>query len=181
MSETPRPAEWRPDERTLGLLLFGFSIVSGATALIFANSDFAVLFNVPPQGAVAGVTYQYTVAEQMDAAGAFVQGCAAVVAALGAAGIYAAKRWGGPVAVIALAVQVLALVVSMVAVPGGALVIGRLIETAWLVVLILLITGMRRMAQQGRAESAALPAERTGSPDEEASVTTEETVSVDGD
>lgn len=181
MSDAQRAEEWRPDERTLGVLLFGFSIVSAATALIFANSDFAVLFNVPPQGAASGVTYQYTVAEQMDAAGAFVQGCAAVFAALGAAGIYTAKRWGGPVAVAALAVQVLALVVSMVAVPGGALVIGRLIETAWLVVLILLITSLRRMAQQERSESIASQAHPDPASDETRAVSPEKTVAVDGD
>lgn len=176
-----RAEQWRPDERTLGFVLFGFSLVSAASALIFANSDFAVLFNVPPEGAANGVPFQYTVAEQMDAASAFIQGCAAAFAALGAVGIFAQRRWGAPLAIAALAVEVLAFVVSMVSVPGGALVIGRLIETAWLVVLIMLITGLRMGAsQRGRATSTA-PETAAASPSADDIVTTEDSVSADAE
>lgn len=129
----------------MGLLLFGFSVVSAATALMFANSDFAVLFNVPPAGTPVTVPpFQYTLAEQMDAASAFAQGCAAAFAAVGALGIFAGVRWGATLAAAALAVQVLALVVSMVALPGGVLVVGRLLEAVWLAALIVLVTRFRR-------------------------------------
>ncbi len=136
---------WAPDPPTVGLLVFGFSVVTAASALLLANVALGEVFNIPPSGYVSfpSLPFTYPLAERVQAGAAFMEGCAAAFAAAGGLALYARIHWGATLTAIALSVEAAATVVNAIAQPQGVFMIARVLSVIWTVVLILLVTGYR--------------------------------------
>ena len=76
---------WTPDLATVGLVVFGFSVVSAASGLQLANAALGEVFNIPPPGYVSFPSGPFTfpLAVRVAAGSAFIVGCAAAFAAAG--------------------------------------------------------------------------------------------------
>jgi hypothetical protein len=136
---------WTPDPATVGLVVFGFSLVSAASGLQLANVALGEVFNTPPPGFVSFPSgpFTYPLAVRVEAGSAFVVACAAAFAAAGGLAICARARWGAALTASALGVEATATVVNLIAEPGGVLMIERVLSVIWTVVLICLVTGVR--------------------------------------
>jgi hypothetical protein len=137
--------EWTPDPATVGLVVFGFSVVSAASGLMLANVALGEVFNIPPSGFVSFPIgpFTYPLAVRVEAGSAFVMGCAAAFAAAGGLALYARVHWGAALTASALGVEGAATLVNLIAEPGGVLMIQRVLSVIWTVVLICLVTGFR--------------------------------------
>jgi hypothetical protein len=136
---------WTPDPATVGLLVFGFSVVSAASGLLLANVALGEVFNIPPSGFGSGPSglYTYPLAVRFEAGSAFILGCAAAFAAAGGLALSARLHWGAALTASALGVEAAATVVNLIAEPAGVLIIERVLSVTWTVVLICLVTGFR--------------------------------------
>jgi len=78
---------WTPDPATVGLVVFGFSVVSAASGLLLANVALGEVFNIPPSGFVSFPSgpFTYPLAVRFEAGAAFMVGSAAAFSA----------AWGG--------------------------------------------------------------------------------------
>ncbi len=136
---------WTPDPATVGLVVFGFSVVSAASGLLLANVALGEVFNLPPSGFVSfpSVPFTYPVAVRFEAGSAFIVGCAAAFAAAGGLAVYARMNWGAALTASALGVEAVATAVNVIVEPGGVLIVERVLSVIWTVVLICLVTGFR--------------------------------------
>jgi hypothetical protein len=136
---------WTPDTATVGLVVFGFSVLSAVSELVVANVALGEVFNVPPSGFVSFPSgpFAYPLAVRVEAGSAFILGCAAAFAAAGGLAVYARMHWGAALAASALAVEAGATVVNLIAEPGWVLMIERVLSVIWTLVLIFLVTGFR--------------------------------------
>lgn len=136
---------WTPDRATVGLVVFGFSVVSAASGLLLANVALGEVFNIPPPGFVSfpSDSFTYPIGARVEAGSAFIVACAAAFAAAGGLALYVRVRWGAPLTAGALGVEAAATVVDFIAEPGGVLMIVRVLSVIWTVVLICLVTGFR--------------------------------------
>jgi hypothetical protein len=136
---------WTPDPATLGLVVFGFSVLSAASELLLANVALGEVFNIPPSGFVSftNVPFSYPLAVRVGAGSAFIVGCAAAFAAAGGLALCARAHWGAALSASALGVEAAATVANLIAAPGGVLMIERVLSVVWTVALILLATGFR--------------------------------------
>jgi hypothetical protein len=139
------PADgWTPDRATVGLVVFGFSLLSAASGLLVANAALGEVFNIPPNGTASFMTpFTYPLAVRVEAGSGFIVGCAAAFAAAGGLALFARRHWGAAVAASALAVEAAATLVNVIATPAGVLLIERVLSVIWTVVLICLVTGFR--------------------------------------
>jgi hypothetical protein len=133
-----------PDPATVGLVVFGFSVVSAASGLLLANVALGEVFNIPPSGFVSfpSVPFTYPLAVRVGAGSAFIVGCAAAFAAAGGLAVYARVHWGAAVTASALGVEAAATVANLIAEPGRVM-IERVLSVIWTMVLICLVTGFR--------------------------------------
>lgn len=133
------------DRRTLGLILFGFSLVLGVSGLVSANLELQVAFGNAPAGVPAnlGNEFNYSVSERVGAAMAFVSACAAMFAAAGGAAMFLRRGWGALLAVIGLGVGAAAVLINVLVAPHSVFIIGPILDVVWMVALILLISGFR--------------------------------------
>jgi len=134
---------WTPDRATVGLVVFGFSVLSAASGLLLANVALGEVFNITPNGFPASYAFTYPVAVRVAAGSGFVVACAAAFAGAGGLALFARLHWGAAVAASALAVEAAATVVNLIAAPVGLLLIERVLSVIWTVVLIYLVTGFR--------------------------------------
>jgi hypothetical protein len=136
---------WAPDPATVGLVVFGFSVVSAASQLLLANVALGEVFNVPPSESVNVLNgpFIYPLDVRVAAGSAFILGCAAAFAAAGGLALCARLRWGAALTASALGVEAAATVVNLLAAAGGVLIIERVLSVIWTVVLICLVTGFR--------------------------------------
>ena len=138
-------AGWTPDLATVGLVVFGFSVVSATSALLLSNLALGEVFNIPPSGFVnfPSALFTYPLAVRFGAGSGFIVGCAAAFAAAGGLALFARMHWGAALTAIALGVEAAATVVNLIAEPAGVLIIERVLSVIWAVVLIFLVTGFR--------------------------------------
>lgn len=136
---------WAPDLATVGLLVFGFSVLSAASELLSANVALGEVFNTPPPGYAGfpNIPFAYPVSVRVAAGSAFIVGCAAVFAAAGGLALYARVRRGAALAALALGVEAAATVVNLIAQPHGVLMIEEILSVVWTIALICLLTGFR--------------------------------------
>ncbi|MGA8417718.1 MAG: hypothetical protein WB808_14020 [Candidatus Dormiibacterota bacterium] len=130
---------------TLGLVVFGFSLLSATSGLLLANVSLGEVLNIPPSGFVSfpSEPFAYPVAVRVEAASAFIVSCAAAFAAMGGLALSARMQWSVALTASALGVEAAATVVNVIAEPGGVLMIERLLSVIWTVVFICLVTGFR--------------------------------------
>jgi hypothetical protein len=148
---------WTPDLATVGLVVFGFSVVAAASGLHLANAALGEVFNIPPPGYVSFPSgpFTYPLAVRVEAGSAFIVGCAAAFAAAGGLALYARVQWGAALTAGALGVEAAATVVNIIAEPGGVLMIERGLSVIWTAVLICLVTGFRpSLPRSTKVESA---------------------------
>ena len=159
-----------PDPATVGLVVFGFSVVSAASGLLLANVALGAVFNIPPPGFVSFPSFPFTypLAARVEAGSTFIVACAAAFAAAGGLALYARAHWGAALTASALGVEAAATVVNLIAEPVGVLIIERVLSVIWTVVLICLVTGFRpslpRAAKVGSATTGSWM-EETFAPD----------------
>src|SRR5579864_6163720 len=98
---------WSPDLATVGLLVFGFSVLTATSALLLANVALGEVFNTPPPGYASfpNVPFAYPLSVRVEAGSAFIVGCAAAFAAAGGLALYARMHWGAALAAAALGVE----------------------------------------------------------------------------
>jgi hypothetical protein len=108
---------WTPEPATVGLVVFGFSVVSAASGLLLANVALGEVFNISPSGFVSfpSVPFTYPLAVRVGAGSAFIVGCAAA----GGLALYARVHWGTALTASALGVEAAATVANLIAEPGG--------------------------------------------------------------
>ena len=168
--------EWTPEPATVGLVVFGFSVVSAASGLLLANVALGEVFNISPSGFVSfpSVPFTYPLAVRVGAGSAFIVGCAAALAAAGGLALYARVHWGAVLTASALGVEAAATVANLIAEPGGVLIIERVLSVIWTVVLICLVTGFRpslpRSTQVGSMTTGSWMEETSASDRDERSV-----------
>jgi hypothetical protein len=166
---------WTPEPATVGLVVFGFSLVSAASRLLLANVALSEVFNISPSGfvSVPSVPFTYPLAVRVGAGSAFIGGCAAAFAAAGGLALYARLHWGAAVTAGALGVEAAATVANLIAEPGGVLIIERVLSVIWTVVLICLLTGFRpslpRSSQVGPVNTGSWMEETFASDGDESS------------
>jgi hypothetical protein len=141
---------WRPDPKTVGLLVCGFSVVIAASVLVSANSVLGEVFNIPPSGFTGPITssgligpFTYPVGVRVGAACAFITGCAAAFAAAGGLAIYARMPWGAALTATALGVGGAARLVNLIVNVRGVLIIEPVLWVIWTVIVICVVTGFR--------------------------------------
>ena len=80
-----------PDPATVGLVVFGFSVVSAASGLLLANVALGAVFNIPPPGFVSFPSFPFTypLTARVEAGSTFIVACAAAFAAAGGLALYA--------------------------------------------------------------------------------------------
>ena len=151
------PQGWAPEPTTVGLLVFGFSVVSAAPALLLAKVALGEVFNIPPNGFVSFPSgpFTYPLAVRLEAGSAFMVGCAAAFAAAGGLALYARMHWGAALTTIALGVQAVATVVNVIAEPGGVFILARLLSVIWTIMLMCLVTGFRPSFPRPRETKSA--------------------------
>jgi hypothetical protein len=134
---------WTPDRATVGLVVFGFSVLNAASGLLLANVTLGEVFNRLPDGFPTSYAFTYPLAVRVAAGSDFILAFAAAFAAIGGLALVARVHWGAAVAASALAVEAAATVVNLIAAPVGVLLIERVLSVIWTVVLISLVTGFR--------------------------------------
>jgi hypothetical protein len=103
------PEAWWPDQRTLGLLIFGFFGVAAVSVLIYSGAWFSQAFGgYAPTDVRAG------------SGSAFVGGVADIGAALGGLALMADLSWARAVTAASVGVAAAAALVTLVVVPFGA-------------------------------------------------------------
>jgi hypothetical protein len=109
------PQGWWPDQRTLGLLIFGFFGVAAFSVAVTAGSDLSMAFNLQGPNVVSYVPSW----ERITSGVILIGGIADLVAALGGLALMANLARARAVIVAALAVAVAAVVVTFVVAPIG--------------------------------------------------------------
>ena len=109
------PHGWWPDQRTLGLLIFGFFAVAAFTVAVTAGSDVSFLFNFQSPNEV---TYVASWA-RITSGATLIGGIADLVAALGGLALMANLARARAVTVAGLGAALVALVVTFVVAPIG--------------------------------------------------------------
>lgn len=109
------PRGWRPDRRTLGLLIFGFFGVSAITALWYTGYDLSQALNLQTPGQVSFVPGS----ERLTGGVTLVGGVADLVAAFGGLALMADLARARVITASAIAVAGAALLLSLVVSPIG--------------------------------------------------------------
>lgn len=129
------PRGWQPDQRTLGLLIFGFFGASAASALVYAGTDISQALNLQTPGEISIVSPWFRVGSGAQ----FVGGVAALVAALGGLALMAELSWARVVTASGVGAAAATVLVTLVFAPFGAVFpyIGNLILDIAIVVLVM--------------------------------------------
>lgn len=159
------PRGWRPDQRTLGLLIFGFLGASAASTLVSAGADISQFLNVQTPREISIVPTWVRVASGADFAG----GVAELVAALGGLAMMADLSWARVVTAFGVGVTAATVLITLVFAPFGAIFpyIGTVILDIAIVVLVIgwqpWRAGTRSMSSgNSAADSGAEAAQQSG-------------------
>jgi hypothetical protein len=110
------PQGWWPDQRTLGLLIFGFFGVAAVSVLVYSGSEISQALNVQTPNEVSNIPTWVRV----GSGAAFVNGVAELIAALGGLALMADLSWARVVTASSVGVAAAATVlVALVVAPFG--------------------------------------------------------------
>lgn len=110
------PQGWWPDQRTLGLLIFGFFGVSAASALVYAGSDISQFLNLQTPNEVSIVPTWVRVGSGANLVG----GVAELVAAMGGLALMADLARAHVVTASSVGVASAMVLLTLVVAPFGA-------------------------------------------------------------
>jgi uncharacterized membrane protein len=130
------PQGWRPDQRTVGLLIFGFYAVAAISVFGFFGSYFSELFNLQSPGEVSNVPGWVRITD----AAILVGGLADIVVALGGLALMANLARARVVTAVGLAVAAATMVITLVVAPLGyslPYTLGYLLLNIGLIVLVM--------------------------------------------
>src|ERR1022692_2165071 len=110
------PQGWWPDQRTLGLLIFGFFGVAAVSVLVYSGSEISQALNVQTPNEVSNIPTWVRV----GSGAAFVNGVAELMAALGGLALMADLSWARVVTASSVGVAAATVLVTLVVAPFGA-------------------------------------------------------------